>query len=139
MTTTVDTLARVPMFHALNRKALDRLDRITRERSYRAGDEIVREGDEGVGFFLITRGKVDVVRGATHLDTLGEGDFFGEMALLDNHRRSATVRATEPATCLAMLRSDFLAELRSNAEVAVEMLAYMSRRLRELDERLAGE
>lgn len=139
MTTTADTLARVPMFLALNRKALDRLERITRERSYKAGDDIVREGDEGVGFFLITRGKVDVVRGGTHLNTLGEGDFFGEMALLDNHRRSATVRAVEPTTCLAMLRSDFLAELRANADIGVEMLAYMSQRLRELDERLADE
>lgn len=139
MTTTADTLARVPMFRALDRRALDRLERITRQRSYKPGDAIVREGDEGVGFFLITRGKVDVVRGGTHLNTLGEGDFFGEMALLDNHRRSATVRATEPTTCLAMLRSDFLAELRANADIGVEMLAYMSQRLRELDARLADE
>lgn len=139
MSTTLDSLARVPMFREIPRKGLERLERLTRERSYKAGDTICKEGDEGVGFFLISSGKVEVTRAGHQLATLAAGDFFGEMALLDNHRRSATVTAVDPTVCLAMLRSDFIAELRSNADLAVEMLSLLSRRLRALDERLAAQ
>ena len=139
MSTTLDSLARVPMFREIPRKGLERLERLTRERSYKTGDTICKEGDEGVGFFLISSGKVEVTRAGHQLATLAAGDFFGEMALLDNHRRSATVTAVDPTVCLAMLRSDFIAELRSNADLAVEMLSLLSRRLRALDERLAAQ
>ncbi len=136
MSSTMDSLARVPLFRDLDRKALARVERAARARSFRPGDEIVKEGDEGVGFYLITSGKVSVTRGGVQLNTLGAGDFFGEMALLDNHRRSATVTATEPTECIVVHRADFVAELRADADLAVELLALMSRRLRELDERL---
>ena len=139
MASTTDALMNVPLFRDLNKKALARLEKIARERSFAAGDVIVKEGDEGVGFFLITSGQVAVTRDRTELSRLGAGDFFGEMALLDNFRRSATVQALEPTKALAMLRSDFISELRENAGLAVEMLALMSRRLREADERLAHD
>jgi CRP-like cAMP-binding protein len=130
-------LAAVPLFRDLPKRTLERLDRIAVSRSFAAGEPIVKEGDEGVGFFLITEGQVEVTRGGTALNTLRQGDFFGEMALLDNHRRSATVTATAPTTCLGMSRWDFVAELRSNPDLAVEMLQVMSRRLREVDERVS--
>ncbi|MEO6397925.1 MAG: cyclic nucleotide-binding domain-containing protein [Tepidiformaceae bacterium] len=139
MSSTMDALVQVPMFRDLNKKALERLERIARQRSFSAGDVIVKEGDEGVGFFLITSGKVTVTRDGRDLNSLGQGEFFGEMALLDNYRRSATVTAAEATKCLALLRSDFVAELRSNADLAVEMLVLMSRRLRDADERLAHD
>ena len=132
-----DALAKVPMFQDLPKKALERLDRITRERRFKAGDVIFKEGDEGVGFFMISDGAVDISRGGKSLSTLKSGDFFGEMALLDNHRRSATVTASQDTTCLAMMRSDFLAELRANPDISLEVLASLSKRLRELDQRLA--
>ena len=138
MTTTTADLSRVPLFADLSRKALDRLTRITRERNFAEGEAIFREGDEGVGFFLIQDGAVDVSRGGAHLATLKSGDFFGEMALLDHHRRSATITAKGPVRTLAILRSDFVAELEANAELALHMLAMMSRRLRETDQRLAA-
>jgi CRP-like cAMP-binding protein len=134
---TLEALAQVPMFSQLPRRALERLERITRQRSFKTGETIVKEGDEGVGFFMITSGKVDVTRAGKALNSLGAGDFFGEMALLDNHRRSATVTALEDTECLAMLRSDFIAELQSNADLAIDMLQILSRRVRDLDERLA--
>lgn len=139
MSSTMDALVHVPMFRDLNKKALERLERIARQRSFSAGDVIVKEGDEGVGFFLITTGKVAVTKEGRELNSLGVNEFFGEMALLDNYRRSATVTATEQTKCLALLRSDFIAELRSNADLAVEMLVLMSRRLRDADERLAHD
>lgn len=139
MSVTRSALAQVPLFQDLDEKALGRLERLTRERAFGTGEVIVKEGDEGTGFFLITSGKVVVTREGTELSVLGVDEFFGEMALLDNYRRSATVTAKEPTTCLAMLRSDFIAELRSNGDLAVEILALMSRRVREADRRLAQD
>ncbi len=132
-----DTLKNVPLFQDLDKKSLDRIARSVRTRSFKAGDTIFKEGEEGVGFFMITHGKVDITRGGHELAVLGKDGFFGEMALLDNHRRSATVKAIEDTDCLAIMRSDFLAEIRNNPDLAVEMLAVMSRRVRELDEALS--
>ena len=137
MSATQDALAKVPMFRDLNKKQLERIEKIARPRSFKGGDVIVKEGDEGVGFFLIVDGHVEVTRHAATLASFGPGEFFGEMALLDNYRRSATVTANGPVSTLAMLRSDFMAELRANADLAVEMLVLMSRRLRECDEALS--
>lgn len=134
----VEDLANVPLFKDLPRKSLERIEKATRNRSFRAGDVIFKEGEEGVGFFMITNGKVEVTRGGTAVATLSNGGFFGEMALLDNHRRSATVKAVDDTECLAIMRSDFLAELRNNPDLAVDMLAMMSQRVRELDERLSA-
>jgi CRP-like cAMP-binding protein len=135
--TTEEQLARVPIFQDLPKKSLDRIAKFVRQRNFQAGDTIFKEGEEGVGFFMISSGKVDVVRGTANIASIGEGGFFGEMALLDNHRRSATVKAATDTACLAIMRSDFLAELRNNPDLAVEMLNIMSRRVRDLDERLA--
>jgi CRP-like cAMP-binding protein len=134
---TEETLQNVPIFRDLPRKSLDRIAKFARARSFRAGDVIFREGEEGVGFFLVSKGKVDISRSGTNIAQIGDGGFFGEMALLDNHRRSATVTAVSDTECLAIMRSDFLAELRNNPDLAVEMLAIMSRRVRDLDERLS--
>ncbi|MCC6421497.1 MAG: cyclic nucleotide-binding domain-containing protein [Gemmataceae bacterium] len=134
----VEALQNVPLFRDLPRKSLERIDKSVRTRSFRAGDTIFKEGEEGVGFFLIQSGKVEVSRGGTEVATLSDGGFFGEMALIDNHRRSATVKAATDTQCLAIMRSDFLAELRNNPDLAVEMLNVLSRRVRELDERLAA-
>ena len=138
MSKTTDALANVPIFRDLPPKALARLERITRERSFEVGDVLMGEGEEGVGAFVITSGRVDVTRGGGHLASLGPGNFVGEMALLDHHRRSATVTAMEPTECLAILRSDFIAELRGDADMAVDMLAILSRRLRAADERVTN-
>jgi len=136
MTAIRQQLAVVPLFKSLNSKSLDRLEKMARAREFGAGEMILKEGDEAVGLFLITSGRVDLTRGGTHLATLGEGEFFGEMALLDHYRRSATVTATEPTSAIAIARSDFAAELRANNALALELLTHLSRRLRETDQRL---
>ncbi len=137
MADTAEHLRSVPLFRDLPQKTLNRLQRVAVERSFKAGDSIVNEGERGAGFFLITHGSVEVVRGDTRLNTLKDGDFFGEMALLNEFPRSATVRALTDTECLAMSRWDFVAELRANPDLAVEMLEVMSARLRELDQRLS--
>jgi CRP/FNR family transcriptional regulator len=131
-----DTLAQVPLFSELNRKALRLLAKGTVTRQFASGDVIVQEGEQAVGFFYLLSGGVEVVKGAEEsnpkvLKTMGPGDFFGEMALLDNYLRSATVRALEDTECLQLWRWDFLYALRTNPQIAVEMLPVLSRRLRE--------
>lgn len=129
-------LGSVPLFKDLNKKALERLEKVVRDRTFKAGETIVSQGDEGVGFFMITDGSVKVTRDGTELATLGAGDWFGEQALLDNYRRGATVTAADATKTLAIMRSDFIAEVRANPDMAVEILAVMSRRLREVEDKL---
>jgi len=133
-----ETLKKVPIFSGLEGKHLKRLANIMVERTFKPGDVIVSEGDQGAGVFLISSGKVEVVRGEGQvLNTLGAGDFFGEMALFEGFPRSATVRAAEDTACLAMTRWDFRAELNQNAEVALAVLETVVRRLREADQKLS--
>jgi CRP/FNR family transcriptional regulator, cyclic AMP receptor protein len=131
-----DTLAEVTLFSQLSRKDLKRLAAGTVSRHFDKGDMIVKENELAVGFFLVSSGRAEVVKGAEGpnprvLGSLGPGEFFGDMALLDSYPRSASVRALEDTECLVLSRWDFLAELRSNPSIAVQMLPILSRRLRE--------
>ena len=136
-----DMLEKVPIFAGLDRKHVNQLSRIMVPRTFKTGDVIIKEGDQGAGVFVITSGQVEVVGGAqkaspTVLNTLGPGDFFGEMALFEGFPRSATVRCLEDTECLAMTRWDFRAELNSHSEIAIAVIEAMARRLRETDARL---
>ncbi|MCH7836780.1 MAG: cyclic nucleotide-binding domain-containing protein [Chloroflexi bacterium] len=135
-------LEKVPIFSGLDRKHIKQLSRIMVPRTYKTGDVIIKEGDQGAGVFVVTSGKVEVVRGASGgklqvLNTLGPGDFFGEMALFEGFPRSATVRCLEDTELLAMTRWDFRAELSSHSEIALAVLEAVVRRLREADARLS--
>jgi CRP/FNR family cyclic AMP-dependent transcriptional regulator len=139
---TEDSLAQVPLFSQLSRGDLRRLARGAVSRHFGKGDIIVKEGDQAVVFYFVGSGSAEVVKGAEGpsprvLNTLGPGDFFGEMALLDNYLRSATVRALEDTECLVLSRWDFLGELRTSPSIAVQMLPVLSRRLREAEAQLA--
>jgi CRP/FNR family cyclic AMP-dependent transcriptional regulator len=134
-----DTLTNVELFADLNKEDLSRLARLTVVRDYRDGDVIVRENEAGVAFYIIARGKVEVVKGLGSadehvVDTLGEEQFFGEMALFDNQVRSASVRASGDVQCLVLTKWDFNAELTQNSHIAVAMLAVLARRIRDMTE-----
>jgi CRP/FNR family cyclic AMP-dependent transcriptional regulator len=136
-----EILNKVPIFAGLDRKHLKRLSNLMVPRSFKAGEAIVHEKDRPAGFFVITSGKVEVVRSAGGdrpqvLATLGAGDFFGEMALFEGQARSATVRTLEDTDCLAMTGWDFRAELSTDPEIAIAVLETVVRRLRELEARL---
>ena len=136
-----EILKNVPIFSGLDRGHLKRLSKLMVERRFGAGDVIMKEGGQAAGFFVITSGKVEVVRGAGGdrpevLNTLGPGEFFGEMALFEGFPRSATVRVVEDSECLAMTRWDFRAELTRHAEIAVAVLETVVHRLRDADARL---
>jgi CRP-like cAMP-binding protein len=129
-------LKNVPMFNGLNDHQLQRIaDRMV-ERDYAAGDTIVKQGLGGEGFFLITSGKADATRERSNgeivaVNSFGPLDFFGELALLDEEGvRTASIVAAEPTSCLVLTRWDFLAILRQNADMAVDILQEMARRFR---------
>jgi CRP-like cAMP-binding protein len=139
MASTIESLKGVAMFANVPTKTLERLERMARERNYKVGDAVMTQGQEGVGIFFLLEGEMEVVRDETTLATLAPGAFFGEMALLDHYRRSSTVKATKPSRCLAIPRSDFVAEIKADNELCYNMLVHMTRRVRDLDERLASE
>lgn len=133
-----DLIVSVPLFSNLPKKTIDRIDRLMVERDFPEGREMVKEGDEGVSFFLITEGTAQVHRGQQQLATLKAGDYFGDIALLDGKRRSATVTAATPVHCALLTRWDFIAEVRSNPDMALELLEAMSHRLRSVEEKLGN-
>ena len=136
-----DTLAQVDLFSQLTRKDLTRLGRAVVVRNYKKGETIVKEGEQAVAFFIIANGRVEVVQSTgsktQKLADLKSGDCFGEMALLDGGPRSATARALEDTQCLVLSRWDFVAELRTSPHIAVAMLPIISKRLRDVDAKLA--
>jgi len=136
-----DLLKKVPLFEDLGKRDLERLGKLMVPRQVKAGEVVIKEGDQAAGFFVISTGKAEVVRGEGEheavLATFGPGDFFGEMALFEGFPRSATVRAVEDSEFLAMTRWDFMAEMKNHPEIAVGMLPVLVRRLREADAKLA--
>jgi nucleotide-binding universal stress UspA family protein len=135
-----ELLAQAPLFAALNQEDREHLGETARIRTYQPGELIVREGDTTTGCFIIASGEVEVVRGehSAHpivLTTLGAGEFFGEMAVIDDHPRSASVRALEATECVALGRAEFLETLQRRPQIAVQMLPVLVRRLRLADAR----
>lgn len=129
-------LSKVWIFAKLDPEDLARIGKSVVPRTFPAGTEIVKDGEQAVAFYVIVKGKVEVVKGDEVLTTFGPGDSFGEMALLDGFPRVANVRAVEDTECLVMTRWDFMAELKSEPSIALAMLPVMSKRIRELEERL---
>ena len=131
-----DLLAQTPLFAELTQEELQRIAEAARLRTYQPGEVVVREGEQAAGCFIILTGQVEVVKGTdtarpTVLARMGPGEIFGEMAMIDDHPRSATVRALDPTECVGLRRSDFMAELQRAPEIAVHMLPVLVRRLRE--------
>jgi CRP/FNR family cyclic AMP-dependent transcriptional regulator len=95
---------------------------------------IARQGEVGTGFFLVASGSVRVVRDGETLASIGPGDFFGELSVLDGRPRVAQVIANEPTTCLALATWDFEAVVKEQPAVALAVLRGLAGRLRELTE-----
>lgn len=130
----LDFLRRVPLFAELDDRTLTEIANAAVEQRWEAGQEIVRQGDTGVGMFIVRSGKVEIVQDhmgkPEKLRDLAAGDVFGEMALLDEFPRSATVRAVEPTTCLGITRWHFRGILESHPQIALKLLPILTKRLR---------
>lgn len=129
MSDTTDLLAGVPLFSGFDRKHLERLARDFSERTFPAGTTVVREGDEhGMGFFVVADGEAVVSVGGEEVARLHRGQSFGEVALLSDRVRTATVTAETELRTLVMTLWDFRAFVQSDVEVAwkvIEQLAGM--------------
>jgi CRP-like cAMP-binding protein len=123
MPVSTEFLKKVSWFEDLDQKSLDAIANAAVEQRYQPGQEIVRQGDTGVGAFIIRSGKVDIIQDKdgkeVKLTTLGPGDVFGEMALLDEFPRSASARAVEPTTALGIQRWHFRGILESHPQLAL--------------------
>lgn len=133
--TVVDIISKVALFKSLGRRQLQSLARIFIERTCNAGEVIVPQGRDGYGFFVIISGAAEAVLERSDgskavVNTFGPSDFFGELALLDNGPRTASVIATETTRCLILPRENFLGALRRDGEMAVSILVELTKRFR---------
>ena len=134
-----DTLARVDLFSSLDKKELETLSKSCQERKYSAGSTLIKQGDTGVGLYVIISGHVKTTlaknpdRAEVDLGTSGTGSVLGEMALLDDLPRSATVTAVDDVTALLLPVWEFRTTIRSHPEIALKLLGVLSRRLRKAE------
>ncbi len=137
--TTRDLLAQAPLFAELGADDLGALAAAMRQRQYRAGEPVFREGDPGTALYVIEDGEVKIVLGSSEgkevvLSLLGRGDFFGELALLDGQPRSADAVTTAASRLWILERDHFLRLLAEQPRFAAALLAAMSRRFRRTDQ-----
>lgn len=134
-----DTLARVDLFSSLDKKELTALSKSCQERTYSAGTPLIKQGDSGVGLYVIISGHVKTTlaknpdRAEVDLGTSGPGSVLGEMALLDDLPRSATVTAVDDVTAMLLPVWEFRTVVRSHPEIALKLLAVLSKRLRKVE------
>ena len=134
----VTLLAQVPLFASLSPDQLAELTSKLTARSYRRGQDIFHQGDPGSVMYMIRSGQVKISTSSLEgeeaiLAILTSNDFFGELSLLDGKERSASATAMAPTEVLALDRSDFLEVLRKNPQMAGDVLAALSDRLRRTD------
>ncbi len=127
----LELLGAVPLFGDLSKKNLERLLETAKESHHREGESVVTEGRGGVGFHLITDGKAKVVRSGRTVAHLGPGEFFGEMALVDDAPRSASVLAETDLETLVISKWEFRPLLKSNPEMAWVLIEHLVARVRE--------
>lgn len=130
---TIEVLRVTPLFQGLKKRQLERLAGCFVERQYKEGEAIVTQGKGGEGFFIIVEGKAEAIHTRVDgtdivLNPLQAGDFFGELALLTDTMRTASVVAAEPTCCLALTRWDFSTLLKEDAEMAVTVLQELAMR-----------
>ena len=139
----VEQLRRVPLFAHLNPEELVRVSQAVRAKSYPKNSVILFEDDPGDALFILVSGQVKVVLIGEDgreviLAMLHEGDFFGEMSLIDDQPRSAHVIATEDASMLVLRRDDFRTAMDEVPRIALGLLQALSRRLRRADDKIGG-
>jgi CRP-like cAMP-binding protein len=138
-----DVLRKVPLFSDLAEAELVRFAEVTREREYPKNSVILFEDDPGDALYIVSSGQVKVVLIGEDgreviLSVLGEGDFFGEMSLIDDEPRSAHVIAMKDSQLLVLRRDDFQSQLEHHPKIAFKLLRVLVQRLRRADEKIGG-
>jgi pyruvate,water dikinase len=130
-----ETLKLVPLFEDLTDAELAPIARLFKHRRFPSGEIIVREGTGGASFFLIEAGNAEVTVNGEHRATLGAGDYFGEIALLDEGTRSATVQAAEDLSCWGLTLWEFRPLVQANGEIGWKLLQSLAKKLRSAEQR----
>jgi CRP/FNR family cyclic AMP-dependent transcriptional regulator len=132
----IDHLQRVPLFSACSRDELRKVSRRTTDIPVTAGHVLVNEGERGLEFFVIVGGRATVSRQGRTVGELGPGDFFGELSLLIDSPRNATVTALTPMEAIVLSRKEFDAALAEAPRMTRRIMAGMAGRLAEFDARV---
>jgi CRP-like cAMP-binding protein len=125
----VEMIGKVPLFAACSRSELGKVARLADEVDLRAGRALTREGEPGREFFVLLEGSAEVRRAGRKIRELGPGDFFGEIALVSNIPRTATVRTTAPTRALVIVNRDFRSLLEQSPKVQLKVLQALAERL----------
>jgi CRP/FNR family transcriptional regulator, cyclic AMP receptor protein len=123
-------LAKVPLFSGCSKKDLQTIARVVKDIDHSEGTVIAREGEPGVGLFVIVEGRAEVTIGGKVKTKLEPGDFFGEIALLDGGPRTATVTATTDVKLLGLTEWVFRGLMQEHPSIAIKTLQQMAGRLR---------
>jgi CRP/FNR family transcriptional regulator, cyclic AMP receptor protein len=130
-----ELIRQVPLFSSLDKKELQGLASTMKERDFDPGDTIANEGATGIGFFIIDEGEATVTVHGDEVGTLKHGDTFGEVALIDDGARTATITAKTPLKCYGITSWEFRPLVESNSALAWKMLETMAKRLRDAEQR----
>jgi CRP/FNR family transcriptional regulator, cyclic AMP receptor protein len=140
----VELLGRVPVFSTLEPADIERIGEVAVPRSFAPGQAVFREGDASDTCYVVREGRARAIR--THSDgrtitlaTFGPGDIFGELAMFEDERRSATVEATEQMSVVGVLGPDMRRLMAEHPQIAMRLVIALGRRLRETNERLTRQ
>ncbi|MEX0816794.1 MAG: cyclic nucleotide-binding domain-containing protein [Gaiellales bacterium] len=128
--TKADALGLCPFFAGLSRKELGELAKRTEDLEVEAGKALAREGEPGSEFFVIVEGEVSVTKDGQEIRTLGPGDFFGEIALIEDRPRTATVTAKTPLRFFVLTRQNFRSLLQQQPELEEKVIRALEERVR---------
>jgi len=134
----IDFLKRVPLFSMMGDKDLRRIAEALKEKIYRSGTVVIQEGEQDTRLFMIVRGEVEIIKdlgkpGERHIRRIGPYHYFGEMALIDNMVRSASVVTREETVLLCLKRWELEQEIQRYPGMAMELLKMLSRRIRAIE------
>ncbi len=128
-------IKKVPLFSDLNDRELRQIAQSMKERTFGAGDVVTEEGKGGVGFFVIEDGTANVQVGGEDRGKLAPGDYFGEIALIADVDRTATITAESDLRCYGMTFWDFRPLVEGNSSIAWKLLQAMAQRLKQSEQR----
>ncbi len=126
----IEALQRVPLFADLSLRELRQIARLFKERSFSAGEAAIQEGSGGAAFFVIQSGEAEVIIRGKKKATLGAGEFFGEIALIDDGPRMASIMAATDMVCYGLTYWDFRPVVKANGVLGWKLLQQMAKMLR---------
>jgi len=127
----LEALQRVPLFADLNRREVKQIARLFKQRRFPAGETVVQEGSGGAAFYVIESGEATVVVGGEEYPSLKPGDYFGEIALIDEGARMATITASTDLVCYGLTFWDFRPVVEANGVIGWKLLQSMAKMYRD--------